>query len=206
MYSIKLHDIVERITAYKWRFLVWFVIIFLFTLFMLAGLGLVPESVDPNRKEDTSSVVSVSQPVRIVIPRVKIDSVIESPSSTNTQVLDEALTRGVVHYPGSGLLNEEANVFLFGHSSFLPVVINKNYQVFNGLRLLRAGDEIFVQSDTREYVYRVSSVTLSDAEEVRVDFEEGVRRLTLSTCNSFGAKDERYVVEAEFVGSHLLES
>lgn len=205
MFSTPSHEIINRITAHKWRFLVWFIVTFLGTLFLLTGLGLVPESIDPTRSTgNNSAVAGVSQPIRIVIPSVHIDSVIENPQSSDIAILDESLTRGVVHYPGSGLLGEDKNIFLFGHSSFLPVVINKNYQAFNGLRNSKEGDEIFVYSATHEYVYKISSVTLSEAEEIRVDFEEGIKKLTLSTCNSFGAVSERYVVEADFVGSYLL--
>jgi len=49
-----------------------------------------------------------------------------NPQSRDIKVLDEALNSGAVHYPGTGSLTEDANVFIFGHSSFLPNVINKN--------------------------------------------------------------------------------
>jgi LPXTG-site transpeptidase (sortase) family protein len=210
---LRVHTIMDRkrlqeafatIVAAKWRFFTFFLITFFITLFALALVGFVPESIDGTARGDVSAGVDV--PTYIEIPSVGVSVSVVNPESTDIGILDNALTRGVVHYPGSGLLNENANVFLFGHSSFLPNVINKNYQAFNGLKRLKGGEEILVRSANREYVYRVTSVTLSDAGEIRVDFDRGVKKLTLSTCNSFGAKDERYVVEAEFVESHSLES
>ena len=76
--------------------------------------------------------------------------------------------------------------------------------MFNRLRELEQGDVIRVQSATHEYVYRVASVRLTTAQEAFIPFGIGEKRLTLTTCNSFGAKSERWVVDAEYVGSYLL--
>ncbi|MEK7578914.1 MAG: sortase, partial [Patescibacteria group bacterium] len=119
-------------------------------------------------------------------------------------VLDAALLKGVVHYPGSGNLNDVRNVFLFGHSTGFRVVQNEAFKVFNNLKELETNDLIRAQSATHEYVYRVITVELANAEEVEVDFRSNVRMLTLSTCNAFGAKEERYIVRAEFVGEFPL--
>jgi len=100
--------------------------------------------------------------------------------------------------------NQDANIFLFGHSSFLPNVINKNYQAFNGLRKLKGGEEVFVDSLTTRYVYKVAKISLVDASEINIDLRRGTRKLTLSTCNSFGESSERYVAEAVFVDSFEL--
>ena len=141
-----------------------------------------------------------SAPRRIVIPRIKVDSPVISPASTAIPVLDEALLRGVVHYPTSGYMDDISNVFLFGHSSSLPYVRNKNFKVFNRLKDLLEGDIIKIQTRDANYIYRVQSVSLVSAEEALVEFSTATRKLTLSTCNTFGEKSERYVVEADFLG------
>lgn len=143
-------------------------------------------------------------PTRIIIESLGIDSVILNPDSTDIAVLDEALLSGVVRYPESGLLNENSNLFLFGHSSYLPVIHNKNFKVFNELKNLKGGEQIRVQSETHEHLYKVESVRLTDATEAVVELGTGTKKLTISTCNSFGAKTERWVVEAEFLGSYPI--
>lgn len=198
----------------KWEFLYLFLLMFFLSFLILFLIGFVPEYTPTSAHTpvtsayaETSEVVQhgeLGEPVRITIPKVGIDARVENPESRDIEVLDRALSRGAVHYPGTGTLEEDANIFLFGHSSFLPNVINKNYQTFNNLGKLAYRDEIFVDSENTRYVYRVTSVTLAEADEIKVDIRRGVRKLTLSTCNSFGAESERYVVEADYAGSYVL--
>ena len=143
-------------------------------------------------------------PQRIIIDAIGTDVNIVNPESQNIAVLDEALTRGVVHYPGSGNLEDNSNLFLFAHSSYLPVVQNELYRAFNGLNKLVAGDVIRVQSDGYEYRYVVTSVDLVNANEALVELSNRKKKLTLSTCNSFGDPGERFVVEADFLGRVTL--
>ena len=156
-----------------------------------------------SEKEETATPES-PEPTRIVIDAINVDSAVVNPSVTDVAILDQALTKGAVHYPVSADLNENGNVLLFGHSSSLPVVHNKNYKIFNRVNELQQGDTIKVQSATHEHVYRVTSVRMDRADNIFVAFNTTKRRLTISTCNSFGDKDERWVVEADFVGSYSL--
>lgn len=144
--------------------------------------------------------VSVSpespEPVRIVIDAIGIDVSVTNPSSTDIDVLDRALLAGAVRYPGSGDLGTDANVLVFGHSSYLPVVKNKAYQAFNELGKLEPGSSIVVHSETHRYTYEVERVYLANAEETLIEFTSPEPLLTLATCNTFGAKQERWVVTA----------
>jgi|TARA_Y100000310_G_scaffold63585_1_gene59045 LPXTG-site transpeptidase (sortase) family protein len=182
--------------------------VFSVTFTLLGTIGLTPEFKEnivlAHESPEKSSVQSFELPKRIVIHEIGVEVAIESPESMSISVLDEALARGAVHYPGSGLLGEDSNVFLFGHSSYLPSVKNKAYQAFNGIQKLDAGDVVKVFSDNREYRYIVRDVRLSDATDALVEFETGSSKLTLSTCNSFGSKTDRFVVEADFVGSYPI--
>ena len=90
-------------------------------------------------------------------------------------------------------------MFLFAHSTGFKVVQNQAYKAFNNLKNLSAGDSIFVSGeDGKTYVYKVSSVKLATDKDVLVTFDGKDRMITLSTCNTFGQKAERYVVEAYF--------
>jgi len=206
------------VAEHKWPFLFLLLGIFFITFSFLSFVGFVPEYTANSIVFESTATVNIVEaaertevamshdPLYITIPSVEIDVEVKNPLSRDISVLDTALSHGAVHYPGTGSLTEDANIFIFGHSSFLPNVINKNYQAFNGLKKLKGGEEIFVDSLDTRYVYRVESITLATAEEIRVDLSRGVRKLTLSTCNSFGTESERYVVEANFVGSYLLAS
>lgn len=152
-----------------------------------------------NNNEDSILVGDIT-PKRIIIDVIGTDVNIVNPESQNIAVLDEALQRGVVHYPGSGNLEDNSNLFLFAHSSYLPVVHNELYRAFNGLNKLVRGDIIRVQSDRYEYRYAVVSVELVNADEALVELSNREKKLTLSTCNSFGSPGERFVVEANFLG------
>jgi LPXTG-site transpeptidase (sortase) family protein len=141
-------------------------------------------------------VHEVTVPTRIRIKRIGVDASIVTPKSANIEVLDRALLSGAVHFPGSALAGDTGNMLIFGHSSYLPVVINKAFQTFNGLGKLTSGDVIEVLSTTHRYTYIVDTVTLTRAENAEVPLTVSRPTLTLATCNTFGAKQERWVVTA----------
>lgn len=151
---------------------------------------------------------AIAQESRIFIPSVGIDAPIYEPASTDPRALNAALLEGVVHYPGSALPGQDGNTFLFGHSTGLAVVHNKAFRSFNRLGEVKQGDMIRIRSGSREYWYRARSRTLVHADAAVIDLRatSDSRLLTLSTCNVFGKKDDRFVVEAEFVKSYTLRS
>jgi len=134
----------------------------------------------------------------INIANIGVSSKIGSPSSQDIATLDDALKKGAVHYPGSGTL-EDGNIFLFGHSTNWKIVNNQAYKTFNDLDKLSYGEEISLTgSDGRVYIYSVEEVNLVDENTAFVDFTKPGKRLTISTCNTFGQKQERWVVDAVF--------
>jgi LPXTG-site transpeptidase (sortase) family protein len=190
-----------------------FVVFFLFCVFLFV-IDFVPESPGstlPGSSSDISQATAGSQqqypeenPVRIQAPAVGIDALVNDPSSTDVNVLDNSLSSGAVHYPASGLLGDTSRMYIFGHQSYLPIVHNQAYKTFNGLQNLKIGDEIIVYSATAAYHYRVFSVQQVTAAAGTVSLGGNDRMLTLSTCDSFGTKEDRYEVEAQFVSRSLL--
>jgi LPXTG-site transpeptidase (sortase) family protein len=138
-----------------------------------------------------------TRPDRVVINKIGVNTIVEQPNTRNVADLDRFLNNGAVHYPGSGSI-ESGNMFIFGHSTGFQVVQNQAFKAFNDLNKLNKGDEISIYADGEEYIYRVNSVILLDENDARVDFDKNSRKLTLSTCNSFGEKDDRWIVEADF--------
>lgn len=136
-------------------------------------------------------------PLTITIPRLEKTVAVLNPLSRTIADLDAALLDGVVRHPDSATLNQEGNVFILGHSSYLPQVFNKNFQAFNGIQNLEWGDTIEVKTEDSVYSYRVEKVYRAKAQDVSVPIAGAGHRLTLATCNSFGSTDDRYIVEAK---------
>ncbi len=195
------------INGRKWSFLLNFSIILFITFGMLYFFGFVPEefkmSYGRYPENNISQKESAEIPLSIKIPSIKVDVEVYNPQSTSTSILDSYLAKGAVHYPGSGNLGM-GNVFIFGHNTRLAVVNNQGFKAFNGLRDLKEGDLIDIYSDKTVFSYRVNSVKLEGADKVLVVFDTSVHKLTLSTCDTFGAKSDRYVVEAEYIGKKAL--
>lgn len=147
--------------------------------------------------------LQLDEPRRIVISKIGVDQSISNPKSTDVAVLDEALLSGAVRYPDSGLLGENKNMFLFGHSTGFRTVQNPAFKAFNRLGDLLPNDEIVVMSDSEAHIYKVVSLSLQSANETEIRFSPK-RTLTLATCNTFGRKEDRFVVQAEFVRSYKL--
>jgi len=138
-------------------------------------------------------------PISITIPKLDKAVTVLNPQSRTIADLDAALLDGVVRHPDSATLNQEGNVFILGHSSYLPQVFNKNFQAFNGIQNLEWGDTIEVKTEDSVYSYRVEKVYRAKAQDVSVPIAGAGYRLTLATCNSFGSTDDRYIVEAKRV-------
>ncbi|MDD5050529.1 MAG: sortase [Candidatus Pacebacteria bacterium] len=201
----------------KLLFLGIFFAVFFVSFGILYALGFIPLELAPTNEEPSlpspTEIVSASgtsstpaataqgeEPIRIKIANIGVDSPIRNPSTTDIDALDNELLKGVVHYPGSGYLGV-GNMFLFGHGSNLSVIHNQAFKVFTQIKVLKRGDVIHVLSQTKDYSYIVSKVTLVDASKALVEFSTQRKMLTLSTCDTFGTKQQRYVVEADFSGS-----
>jgi LPXTG-site transpeptidase (sortase) family protein len=154
----------------------------------------------------TAPLAIIEDPLKIEIPVLKLSATVANPTSTNIETLDEALLKGAVRYPTSASLGEIGNVVLFGHSSYLPVVGNQAYKTFNGIQKLVAGDAVIVYSSGTAYTYRVRTMQKESANDAGIPLDVTGRVLTLSTCNSFGQKSDRFVVTADFVESHPISS
>lgn len=145
-------------------------------------------------------------PSTIILDSLDREIRVLNPDSEDVAVLDNALLQGVVRHPGSADFERTGTIFLLGHSSYLPKVNNKNFQAFNGIQKLKWGDTIRLRSSDTEYVYAVKRVYEAKASDAEVKIEEGTPTLTLATCNSFGTKDDRFVVEASLVSTKALSS
>ncbi len=192
----------------KWGFFGVFVFTFLGSVFVLARLDLLPEMPsDPTSEgEEVLKSADLNVPTKIEIPKINLSANVVNPTTTDVEILDEELLKGAVRYPTSAKLGETGNVVLFGHSSYLPIVGNQAYKTFNGIQKLVAGDMITVSSADTAYTYRVRSMMKESANDAAIPLSVAGSVLTLSTCDSFGKKTDRFVVVADFVESHSIPS
>lgn len=216
-------DIFDQIWERKNAFLAVFFVLFCLSYGLMVAIDFVPEA--PTEKLDGSAAGAASStdavstnatkivakaevvapavpvvaqyPVRIKIEKLGTDVPILNPSDTSIESLDANLLKGVVRYPTSADFARSGTMLLFGHSSYLPTVLNQNFKAFNGIQKLSIGDEIRIESSDTVYVYKVTKVYKAVASEASVSLSHKTDGLILVTCNSFGSKDDRYVVDAD---------
>ncbi len=208
----------KRAYTRKWSFLGFFAVVFLGSVLILARLDLLPETLPKPAvpavvlTADQSATASVTVPsvpelpTKITIPAIGLSATIANPDTTDVSILDGELLKGAVRYPTSAKLGETGNVVLFGHSSYLPIVNNQAYKTFDGIQRLAVGDVVTVYSSTAAYSYRVRSVAKESANDAAIPLSVDDKELTLSTCDSFGEKTDRFVVTAGFIESHPISS
>ena len=219
----------ERIWAEKVPFFLTFFLVTLVTYTCLVIIDFIPEPVgdEATEPENTTLVVEETEgevetgpemptvreaapepvapnPTRIVIDEIGTDVVVFNPDTIDVAALDEVLLDGVARHPLSADFQNEGNMLIFGHSSYLPNVLNQNFQAFNGVQKLSWGDKIKVESDDMVYEYRVDRVYEAKASDTVIDNARGEATLTLVTCNSFATTDDRFIVEATLVGEKPL--
>lgn len=198
-------------------FSITFVALFALSFAFLAAVDALPEPTDAPVYQDGTETPAVADttpaytapadaevPLRVVARSIGLDAPVANPATTDIEALDQELLHSTVRYPTSAMLGVEGTVLLFGHSSYLPVVRNQAYKFFNDVQFLHKGDIVSVYSGTAEYRYAVTSVRLANATEDVVEMPSDGKYLTLVTCDTFGSKSNRFVVETEFVGSYPL--
>jgi LPXTG-site transpeptidase (sortase) family protein len=201
----------EQAYARKGPFLGAFALVLAATFAVLYSAGLTPDPVVADASAGvvlaaSSSPAAVSPtapelPVKVSIPSINLAVTVADPTTTDTSVLDQDLLSGAVRYPTSAELNEQGNLVIFGHSSYLPVVGNQAYKTFDGIQKLKPGDTITVYSSDEVYTYSVDTENEEDANSAGIPLDVSGQELTLSTCDSFATTSDRFVVTA-----HLVES
>lgn len=220
-----MNSLFEHIWEKKVAFFAVFFAIFTVTYLFLVLIDFLPEAPVQDEVEQVEEISNeftegedvevgedmvVAEPAKSAFPLTisiqKLDKVIPvlNPTSRTIADLDEALLDGVVRHPDSATMSQEGNVFILGHSSYLPNVLNRNFQAFNGIQNLEWGDIIEVSTEDSVYQYRVEKVYRAKAQDVTVPIADTGNMLTLATCNSFGSTDDRYIVEAKRVGVEVI--
>jgi len=215
-------ELYQQLRIRKIPFLVAFFVTIFVTYFILYVVDFIPEAPETVEEAETVELAVLEDDITPSVPSFEVVTnkaalplevyferfdrtvTVLNPESSDITVLDNALLSGVVRHPQSADFSTAGNMLILGHSSYLPNVFNKNFQAFNDLQKLTWGDKIYVRSDDTEYVYRVEKVYEAKASNVVVPATPGEARLTLATCDVLGAKEDRYIVEAELVDTVSL--
>jgi len=129
--------------------------------------------------------------IEVLVPLIFIESLGE-------KEIEEALNKGVVHFPGSALPGEPGQTIIIGHSAIHNWPKTKYAWVFTYLNELAEGDEIFIYFNHQKYSYYVTQKIFLDRgkelPEAILTTSENV--LTLLSCWPPGKDVKRIAVEA----------
>lgn len=196
------------------------IVVFFMTLSAADSIGFVPCTFDDTCPEKAAVSQTGSQitatpepvqqlatikvpPVHMRIAAIDLDLAVQNPTTTDLEALDIILKQGPARHALSGLLGDDRNMIIFGHSSHLPIVRNQMYKAFNRVPELKVGDSIEVEGEGgATYSYSVTSVTKADASNFDENFLGSPdRKLIIVTCDTLAGKSARYIVRADFVGT-----
>lgn len=129
------------------------------------------------------------------VPKLKTNAPIQFPESNDEAVIQQYLTKGVVHYGGTAAPGEVGNSFITGHSSnFWWIKGSYNY-VFLNLDKLVVGDQAIIYHNGNKYVYEVASKVVVLPTDISVLAQTDTPTLSLMTCTPPGTNWKRLVVK-----------
>lgn len=157
----------------------------------------------PETAEKVSALVQEQmEPNLLVIDSLGIKAPISYVGEANEDVFQEALRRGVVHFPGTAKIGEYGNAYFFGHSSDNPWAQGEYKTVFALLPRIKIGDKIVVSDrEGNEYVYKVTDARVVAKDDVSVldQHNNEKKLLTLQTSWPIGTALKRFIAIAELV-------
>ena len=151
-----------------------------------------PSAVTPERfKGVLKQVVPVAiptpgpqQPVRIVIPAIKVDSLVVEGDDW------EALKKGAGHHANSANPGQRGNMVISGHNDVFG-------EIFRYIGDLKAGDEVHVYSKEAKFTYVVRNRRIVEPTDVSVLQTTTEPTLTLITCYPYLVDSQRMIVFAQ---------
>jgi len=176
------------------------IVIFLFSFF---NEVIIAPFIQPSRNVSSTplilsdSNVALSQSPEIIIPKINVEIPVDySQTSTDEDVIENALESGVVHYPTTVLPGQLGNAAFFGHSSNNIFNPGKYKFAFVLLHTLVPGDTFYLVYNNINYVYQVYQTKIVPPSDVSVlDNVSGKSATaTLITCDPPGTSINRLVV------------
>ncbi len=146
----------------------------------------------------TSTPAKLS-PNFLSVPSLGITAPIVFAEKPTEKSFQAALLNGVGHYPGTALVGQPGNCYIFGHSS--DYVWSKGHYktVFALLPKIKIGEEIIAtDSQGNSYTYIVKNTVIAKPTETKyLKQDKSKKILTLQTSWPIGTALKRYLVIAE---------
>jgi LPXTG-site transpeptidase (sortase) family protein len=135
---------------------------------------------------------------KLVIPSIRVNAPIVYVEERDEKVFQEALAKGVVHYPNTANPGQPGNAYFFGHSSDYAWVKSDYKTVFGLLPRLELGQEIVITDKEgklfRYEVFEKKIISPNDLSVLGQDPNQSI--LTLQTSYPIGTALKRYLVLA----------
>ena len=173
------------------------------TLFSFFNEVIIAPFIQPGRAEgatpiiiDPSSVATGTTP-EVIIPKINLEIPVDySQTSDEESAIQNALEKGVVHYPSTVFPGQQGNAAYFGHSSNNIFNPGKYKFAFVLLHELQPGDTFYLTYRGKTYVYKVFKRLVVSPNQVEVlDNVPGHHATaTLITCDPPGTALNRLVV------------
>lgn len=144
----------------------------------------------------SNSVAPTANP-EIIIPKINVEIPVDyAQTSTNENVIENALESGIVHYPNTAEPGQNGNAAFFGHSSNNIFNKGKYKFAFVLLHTLQNGDTFYLTKNGTVYVYKVIQREIVDPSDVGVldPIAGQTATATLITCDPPGTSLHRLVV------------
>lgn len=146
--------------------------------------------------------IATAEPDYLWIPARGIETpVIYITQEQNTEEgHQDALAKGIVHYPGTARPGEFGNPYIFGHSSDYLWKEGDYKQIFKELIDIPVGTEVRItNSDGELFIYNVIETKIVGPKEVSVMDQHNYERqlLTLQTSWPLGTALKRYIAVCE---------
>lgn len=139
---------------------------------------------------------------QLLIPKIEVNAPIIWKNDADERTMVKALEDGIAHYGFTALPSDgEGNVFLTGHSSYLPWAPGKYKSIFANLDRLESGDQLAVSFRGVVYLYEVKDKRVVKPSDLSVLEASAEPTLTLMTCVPVGTNLNRLVVVANLISA-----
>lgn len=149
---------------------------------------------------EVAAVEAIGEPNVLLIPDLGIVAPIQYVEEKAESVYQEALRKGVVHFPGTALPGEPGNTYIFGHSSDYLWSPGDYKTVFAKLPQIEHGTEIQItDAEGQIFRYAVIETNVVGPRDLSVLDQQNNERylLTLQTSYPLGTALQRFIVVSE---------
>jgi len=117
---------------------------------------------------------------------------------SDKKIYDQALKQGVAHAKGTAYPGQGKMVFLFGHSTSYPWLVDDINALFFQLETLEKDDPIKIEFNGQSYVYYVYNKEVVSPNQVEVVYDNLEKDiLVLQTCYPPGTYSKRLLIFAK---------